>query len=487
MLTVCKGSVPEIRRLQIDALLKMEDKEDMHHILNGVELKPFQAIGSMFMYLSGRCLLGDSPGLGKTIQVAGALKLAQLYGELKKVICIVPTSSIYQFTSEIEYTTGLKMLPIFGNKNQINKIWEEGIDNYDGIVTNYSAFSQGTELTKKLVPVADLFNACVLDESLVIQNKETIIYQTVFQIFKRMDFKFCLNGTSLTRNLEQFYNQIYCLDPQIEMTLSDINNIYGVRGVKNGRDNQLIGYARTHTVPKHFIYHYIGRDRRELNLETDASFEPIYVEPSEQQLTLLDSMNYNEVLFCPSKFGIKLSPKYVPALQTLIDRVKLHLPTSKVVIYSKHIDIKPIMKNYLEALVPHCKVGIIDGEVSNPEERERIRLDFEKGETNVLITSITKSLNLGSANVMIMYGLTEDWAQAILRIDRGVEGGSTKLYEVLVHLGTPQVNQIKRLRKNEALLNDSFNKNYRMFSTLDDMINLSEQYYYKYGKLTESE
>lgn len=466
---IYEGSVDLTRQAQIDALLLMEDKEDMHHILDNFTLLPFQAIGSMYMYLSKNCILGDSPGLGKTIQVAGLFKLLELYGELKKVICIVPTSSIYQFASMIESATGMKLLPVFGGKDQIDKLWSRGYENYDGIITAPSSFSHSTALTYKLLPVKDDFNVCVFDESIALQNKDTIIYPTIEALFGYMEYKVLLNGTAITRNLEQFVNQVEILDPHMKGLMSKVNREYKVGE----------GYRKTQTLPNRFKYHYLGRDRKVLNLVPQHSYEAIIVEPTQEQIEDMTGGGYQEVLFCPEG---DLNEDRLPALEVLIERVKQHLPKSNIVIYAFHQRIKPVIKEILEAEVGGCKVGIIDGTVSDPRIREDIRLDFENGVTNVMVTNITRFLNLGSADTMIMYGLPEsDLGQLVLRIERNVHKITPKTYEIITYVGTPQIKQIKRLGENEALLNETFDKSHATIKSIIKQVNLADKLYKEYG------
>lgn len=466
---VYEGSVDFTRQRQIDALLDMADKEDMHHILDGITMLPFQSIGSMYMYLSKNCILGDSPGLGKTIQVAGLLKLLELYGELKKVICVVPTSSIYQFTSMIESATGLKLLPVFGGKAQIDMLWARGYENYDGIVTAPSSFSHSTALTYKLLPVKDDFNVCIYDESLTLQNKDTIIYPTMEALFGYMEYKVLLNGTAITRDLKQFANQVEVLDPNMRGILGKLNKEYKVGDM----------YRNTATLPDRFKYHYLGRDRKVLNLVPQHSYEAIIVEPTDEQLNTASGANYQEVLFCPEG---DLNEDRLPALEALVGRVKQHLPTSNIVIYAFHQRIKPVIKELLESTIGGCQVGIIDGTVSDPEERESVRVDFENGVTNVLITNITRFLNLGSADTMILYGLPEsDLGQLVLRIERNVHKITPKTYEIITYVGTPQVKQIKRLGRNEALLNETFDKSHATIKSIIKQVELADKLYREYG------
>ena len=65
----------------------------------GERLKPFQTIGSEFLYNGKRSILADPVGSGKTIQSLMAAERLLKYDDYKRVFVIVPASLKYKWHS----------------------------------------------------------------------------------------------------------------------------------------------------------------------------------------------------------------------------------------------------------------------------------------------------------------------------------------------------------------------------------------------------
>ena len=66
-----KNIIYDIPEFDVDSILEGVDPESLERPLG--ELRDYQTIGVSFMYMSKYCLLGDSVGIGKTVQVAGLI------------------------------------------------------------------------------------------------------------------------------------------------------------------------------------------------------------------------------------------------------------------------------------------------------------------------------------------------------------------------------------------------------------------------------
>jgi SNF2 family DNA or RNA helicase len=62
-----------------------------------LELRPYQLIGSAFLYLVERCILADEVGLGKTPEAIAAILRLKNLGELNKALIICPSGLRYQW------------------------------------------------------------------------------------------------------------------------------------------------------------------------------------------------------------------------------------------------------------------------------------------------------------------------------------------------------------------------------------------------------
>ena len=467
---VFRGNIKYEQVTLLETLLTKNSVPQIKNILNTKELSDFQTIGAAYAYISNQALLGDDPGLGKTIQAAAFLKLHELNGTLKKTLFITESSAIYQIVSEIYIETGLTLLPVYGDAKSIDKkLSKYDYREFDGILTTHSAVGVGNQFLRRFLPIKHEFNTIVYDESAAVANNTSIRHLVAKGLFKYFDNKLMLNGTALTTKLDQLYNQINVLNPTVLPKLSAINNEYGVYAKKNyfTKGLSLVDYKNEDDFVKRIRYNYLGRSRKQVGIDVDHSYNLHLVEQTEMQKMRANNMNYNEIFFNTTSRGNK-ALKELPALEKLLELTKERLKDGNVVIFAEYINIKPVIKELLETHIKGCKVGIIDGAISNTEgvNREDERLKFENGDYNVMIINITKAINLGSAKSMILYTIPDDVYQALLRIDRGLKGGK-KQYDIIAYNDSRNITDITgRFLRQENLMNKALGKSYQAFNTI---------------------
>lgn len=473
------GNIPIARRELIDELLTKESVPQIKNILNTKTLSDFQSIGAAYAYLSNQAIIGDDPGLGKTVQTSAYLKLHKVNKTLKKILVVTESSAVYQVLSEIYTETGLLLLPVYGDAVKINRILKaHDYREYDGIITTHSALGVGNQFLRMFLPVKEEFNTIVYDESAALANNTSIRYLVAQGFFKYFDNKLMLNGTAITTKLDQLYNQINILNPTLLPSMDSINQEYGVYAKKNYymKGLQLVDYKNAGEFTRRLKYNYLGRSRKDVGIEVDHTYNIHLVEQTAKQRTKATPSNYEEVLF-----NCKLKPqsalKEIPAIEKTIELTRERLKDGNVVIYAEYISIKPILKYLLESKIPNCRVGIIDGHTTATEglNREEERLKFENGEYNVLIINIPKALNLGSANSMIFYTIPSEIYQAMLRIDRGLKGGS-KTYDIIIYDDSRQIDDVTmRFLKQENLMNEALQKDFKTFRTICEKLQVIQQ------------
>ncbi|WP_275372803.1 SNF2-related protein [Clostridium tertium] len=465
-----KGNIHPNKIQLLESLLRKDSVPQIKNILNNKKLSNFQTIGAAYTYISNEALLGDDPGLGKTIQAAAFLKLHKVNNTLKKVLVVTESSAIYQILSEIYVETGLVLLPVFGDAIKINKTLKKyDYREFDGILTTHSAVGVGNELLRQFLPIKHEFNTIIYDESSAVANNTSIRHLVARGMFKYFENKLMLNGTAFTSKLDQLYNQINILNPTLLPSMNTINGEYGVYGKKSYymKGLQLVDYKNVDDFVKRIRYNYIGRSRKDVGIDVEHIYNLHLVEQTDKQKAKANNVNYNEVLLNASG-SAKKALKEIPALNKLLELTKERLKDGNVVIFAEYINIKPIIKELLETHIKGCRVGIIDGAISSTEgiNREEERLKFENGEYNVLIINIAKALNLGSAKSMILYTIPDDFYQAALRIDRGLNGGK-KTYDIIAYDNSKQLIDITtRFLYQENLMNIGLGKNYTAFNTI---------------------
>lgn len=93
-----KKDVPSVHSMDLQELPRVQEKHP--HIWNAVSTRPFQTVGIKIAANGKRVLLGDDPGLGKTLQAIGSA----IEGELSGLILVVApkTAAIVTWPNELK-------------------------------------------------------------------------------------------------------------------------------------------------------------------------------------------------------------------------------------------------------------------------------------------------------------------------------------------------------------------------------------------------
>ncbi|MFB9327124.1 DEAD/DEAH box helicase [Paenibacillus aurantiacus] len=148
--------------------------------------------------MSGRAILADEVGLGKTIEAGLILKEYMVRGLVNRVLILVPASLVLQWVRELNQKFGI---PAVAQKKEHS--WQ-----YDVVVASID--------TAKRDPHRDIllgqdYDLLIIDEAHKLKNKKTTNYQFVNQLRK----KYCLllTATPVQNDLDELYNLITLLKP----------------------------------------------------------------------------------------------------------------------------------------------------------------------------------------------------------------------------------------------------------------------------------
>ena len=434
------------------------------------ELKDYQTVGTAFMYLSPRSILGDGVGLGKTVEVAALLNLLKERGELTRFLIAVESSALAQIHYELMRFTGMNIILLPSESERMrNVITSTDWGLVDGVVIKHSALRSDV-LSKWLALYLDqkgkskIFNTFILDESSVVKNVETKIYKYTLNICNIVDRVHFLNATTFETSIMDIYNQVDMLNDTILPKRWRIEREYCKFGRKsywvkeNGKPvmkfaRQLEGYKNQQKFKESLKLVYFGRSKKDVGLERPHTYKVYEVEPTnEQSLAMAKGYRYMEVLNCPSlipEAKVPFDVEHVPKLKRIIQLVENEFYDNKIMIYCYYIDAQRKIADEL------MKIGktpvIINGEDSDDERWEKMK-EFNKGSADVLITNVKKSLNLYGGDVCIFYTVETNPAkmeQIRGRIDRNVDD-SIKTYVILVYRGTDEYKFLTKVVRQRA-------------------------------------
>lgn len=208
----------------------MKKFEGEHYML----LPPYeyQLEGVRYALDHKRCIFGDQPGLGKTLQaicsVVKAHKEAEVYGESFPVLVICPAALKVNWQREFKTFAGIDAVILDDrNKADWHRFWELKKPNGESIcpvfITNYESlkkFFVTKETAKKRITLRSihfderiaLFKSVIIDESHKCKSSKTQQSKYTEGICKGKKWIFGLTGTPVVNNNTDLIQQLKILD-----------------------------------------------------------------------------------------------------------------------------------------------------------------------------------------------------------------------------------------------------------------------------------
>lgn len=476
-----RESIPNLKHMIFDfpaelVLRSIEEEKSIRDIVREEqldykkylgELKDYQTLGTAFMYMSPRSVIGDGVGLGKTAEVSALINYLHQTKQLKRFLMAVETSALGQTQCELMRFTGLRVVALPSEAYKLNRLIKK-IDwtRVDGIVIKHSALrsdvlSKWLSLNINPDGTCRLFDTFFLDESSVIKNlttKTAIYTKNICDICPRVHF---MNATVFETNIMDIYNQMDMMNPALLPKKWRIEKEFCTFGrssywtKENGKPKMnfrrdLTGYKNQAIFKERLKLVYFGRSKSDIGMDMPHVHKVYEVEPSnEQSMALQKGYRYMEVLNCPSlipDLHLETNRKTVPKLDRLCNLLETDFADCKVMVYCFHNEAQ-------QAIADECrKLGrnpvILNGQ-SKDQERWEIQTKFNKGEYDVIITNIMKSLNLFGGDVCIFYSNSmtpSKMFQVAGRIDRNVDD-KIKTYILLIYSGTDEYKHFMEVTK----------------------------------------
>lgn len=434
------------------------------------KLRKYQTLGTAFMYISPRSVIGDGVGLGKTAEIAGLINFLVRKNELTRFMIAVETSALGQTQSELIKFTGLNIVALPSQAAQLKKAINNTDWNLiDGIVIKHSALrsdvlSNWLALNIKEDGTNRLFNTFILDESSVIKNlttKTAIYTKNICDITPRVHF---MNATTFETSIIDIYNQMDIMYPTLLPKKWRIEKEFCTFGrssywtKENGKAKmnyrrELTGYKNQKAFKESLKLVYFGRCKADVGMDMPHIHKVYEVEPSnEQSMALRKGFRHMEVLNCPSlipEINISTDRKSVPKIDRLCSLIENEFQDSNIMVYCFHNEAQEAIANELRQLGRNPVV--LNGK-NTDEERLEIQEKFNKGEYDVIITNIMKSLNLFGGDVCIFYsnGMTPSkMFQTAGRVDRNVDD-KVKTFILLIYKGTEEYTHFMEVTRQRA-------------------------------------
>lgn len=209
----------------------MKDFTGEHYILDPYDPYEYQLQGVRYALEHKRCIFGDQPGLGKTLQaicsVVKAHKETQVYGETFPVLVICPAALKVNWQREFLKFAGIEAVILDDNNRAVwHRFWE--MKKRDGeavtsvFITNYESlkkfFVTDAKVSRrmgissiKFDERVKLFKSVIIDESHKCKSSRTQQSKFVEGICKGKKWVFALTGTPVVNNNTDLIQQLKIL------------------------------------------------------------------------------------------------------------------------------------------------------------------------------------------------------------------------------------------------------------------------------------
>lgn len=434
-------------------------------------LEPTQTVGVAYMYFAKCCVLGDSVGMGKTVQVCGLCNL--LEAELMKkgnefrFLFLTGKNLVEQARNEMIKFTGNYVETLYGLKPDVTKYVKANED-----YPQYSVVGSHSLLTNAIfqdymakfkgLRGYNPFDLLIIDEAGdVLSNMTTKTYKDGKYLADMFSRVILLNATSFEKDLLMFYNQINFVDDTLLPTKTSFEKEYMVYTYGMAPYPVFSGKYKNEAKFRSLVgYRYLARTRKSSGAKMiDCTADVIVSSLSKEQRELLKLTSIpNMVYDCPGYFnmGIETSITTTPKLADLVKLVRDDLSEApSILIYSRYKESQAAIQRVLYETAG-IEASILNG-ASSQAERNSVIDKFKLGDIRVLITNVQKGLNFGNCDHCIFYSYDPNPNKMVQ-----FEGRMTRTYDIvgkhvylLISRGK-ELNTFKKIVVDRAKASDIF-------------------------------
>lgn len=339
------------------------------------------------------------PGMGKTYSIAMGLKALKSVEPSLKCLFFIRKAQITQTSNDIRLYTGMKVVTCTGEKDQIFYKLSKDIYSYDILMLTHEALRSDT-VCAFIYNYIKYFKVGVIDEIHYLTNeKESDRVLFLEALTSRLERVAGLTATPFISKAEQFASVLHIIDLLVFYRKDKI-----VKELKSGRRLDLQYPLQ--------IYNY---DRKSEGIENTYNVHVHWVEPHEFQLNL-DNIHLLRLLRGPGSIN--------QLRDLLIVVLKEKKRKKKGILFIYYHETREWVLPYLD------KVGIVYGCINGEtpqSDRDLVQQKFQDGLLDVVIISVTTSINLDS-DYIYFYQYTLEIKQILGRGDRGLVPKIMDLY-----------------------------------------------------------
>lgn len=357
---------------------------NLNNVMPDAELWDFQRQGMQEVFTNERMLLAFDTGTGKTFTYAGIIRGLLNRNPDKKHILVIINDSIEQVPRDISQLTKASVEAFNGTAEDAGRLryyWART----SVLVLTMEAF-RSLEVVRFLFDNLMEVESFAIDEAHHCSNWD--VSDTAFMIRALAQYApYCieLSATPMTRVSQQYFRLMNLLDRRRSRT----------------RDETYAGA---------YVDRYMPVNRKDYDIKGNYVPTLIPVQP-----TLEQAQPQHGIVFKKLK-GTGATPQ----VKALVEAVQQRLKEGKrMIVYVHYHDSRCwVETNFREQGIQFTS---LHGKLLKRSEREQALDAYRNGVVDVLITSVTESLNI-EADVVIFYEFTTLVKQVIGRAHRGLAG-----------------------------------------------------------------
>lgn len=354
------------------------------------ELPEYQNKGLLMALRNKRVLLSFDTGLGKTFTYAYFVRALLNRNPSKKHIFVIINDQLEQTPSDLSDLVGVNVTAHSGEINSLRELVRQW-DTSSIILLTYEAF-RNTSLVLWLYEHIDSIESIAIDEAHRVANWTTSDTAfTLYCLVSKIEYCVGLTATPITSEKQQFYRLMNLID----------------RGVSFRRDETWLNS---------YDGCYMSVNRSDIGMKGNYDSKIVWVRPHFHQACDIKG----DVFRVTKGTGAKNQ------VEKLVELLKCR-QGRKVIVYVFHHDSREWIENHLD------KEGIayvsLHGRVKH-RDRGEILDRFKEGNIDVLLTSISESLNI-DADCCIFYEFTAKFKQIMGRAHRALKGKNLEIIFLL--------------------------------------------------------
>ena len=440
------------------------------------------------LYVGDGFLIGDQPGLGKSIQSLGIAKDRMNKGEIRNCLIVCPASLKYNWRDEVTKFLGMEALVIghkCKNSQEREKHWiAEG---YPFKIVNYELVARDLYCEPKKKDnriscakvVLSSFDLVIFDEIQYLKHHSSA--RTLACRTLQAKYRIGLSGTPIDGRLEEIHSIFQILKPGLFVSKQKFMERYA----EYDYFGAVKGYHHIKEVSDKIAPYYLRRLKEEvlkdlppklhqdLHVELSAQNMKAYKDLVKKKNEITEEASAAELLIRARQFldfpeilGLhNSSDKYAVFKELLDELVKEN--HQKVIVFSQYTNtIYWIVKN-LES--EYKGIQVIDGSVGSEERQEICKRFNADDKYNILVMSDAgcTGLNLPAAHACIMY--TDAFSPAVMlqredRCHRATTKHSVMIYRFITD-GTIEEHVRDILAKKQSVNNALLGEKIDSFET----------------------